>query len=230
MPRKRIGPIRPYRKDRPVKPAPPPVTANWQELVTTNMDLVPYFIGIAYGECSDEDKAAGNYGLVIAARMYDPSRGCKFSTYARAWILQSVGRWRKKNAPIHIPEYLCRAQKSGEKLTKGGSKRLKLAAKVMPGNFVSLTRDDDEGNRSHGFEPTAPVPTDHSDLYEAIRVLKARHPHLYAAVDSTFRLRKESPLRNATCQQTGRSFWFFQKDRQTGIEYLRSYLTEGVMP
>lgn len=40
----------------------------------------------------DEFVSAAYVGLVVAARKFDPSRGCKFSTMAFRWINQHLGR------------------------------------------------------------------------------------------------------------------------------------------
>lgn len=48
--------------------------------------------------------AAGNLGLVIAAERFDPSRGCKFITYAVWWIRQSILQAiAEQSRLIHLP-------------------------------------------------------------------------------------------------------------------------------
>ncbi len=53
----------------------------------------------------------GNLGLIHAVEKYDPSRGCKFSTYAVWWIRQSITRAvasqsRTIRMPIHVIDQL----------------------------------------------------------------------------------------------------------------------------
>ena len=45
----------------------------------------------------------GNQGLLIAAERYDPSRGCRFSTYATWWIQQSIRLAVNNNHTIRTP-------------------------------------------------------------------------------------------------------------------------------
>lgn len=45
----------------------------------------------------------GNQGLLIAAERYDPTRGCRFSTYATWWIQQSIRLAVNNNHTIRTP-------------------------------------------------------------------------------------------------------------------------------
>lgn len=54
----------------------------------------------------DELVSEGNLGLIRAAEKFDPSRGTRFITYARYWILQALGRFSEQSGlPVRIPEH-----------------------------------------------------------------------------------------------------------------------------
>lgn len=58
----------------------------------------------------------GKFGLILAAEKFDPTRGCKFSTHAHWWIMQSMTRGisEKSNTirlPIHVTERISKAKK-----------------------------------------------------------------------------------------------------------------------
>lgn len=68
--------------------------ASRERLITANLRLV-----IAYskryanrGVSMDELVAEGNVGLIQAVDRFDPTMGCRFSTYAAFWIRQSIGQ------------------------------------------------------------------------------------------------------------------------------------------
>lgn len=49
----------------------------------------------------------GAIGLIIACERFDPSRGCRFSTYATHWIRQAISRAiDTKGRPIRVPSYI----------------------------------------------------------------------------------------------------------------------------
>ncbi len=63
----------------------------------------------------------GNLGLMKAVSRYDPSRGCKFSTYATWWIRQAVTRslsnyGRTVRIPVYVTDNVARYKKTAEEL------------------------------------------------------------------------------------------------------------------
>lgn len=57
----------------------------------------------------------GVRGLVRAAELFDPERGCRFSTYAYRWILQAIRRSKGINNVIKLP---CHVQEKLEQLAR----------------------------------------------------------------------------------------------------------------
>ncbi|MBP5723426.1 MAG: sigma-70 family RNA polymerase sigma factor, partial [Bacteroidales bacterium] len=69
------------------------------KLITSNLKFV---VNIAkqYRGCGvpfDELIAEGNMGLMTAAMRYDPSKGCKFRTYAVYWIKSYIAKCIEDN-------------------------------------------------------------------------------------------------------------------------------------
>jgi len=63
----------------------------------------------------------GNLGLMKAVSRYDPTRGCKFSTYATWWIRQAVTRslsnyGRTVRIPVYVTDNIARYKKTAEDL------------------------------------------------------------------------------------------------------------------
>jgi len=63
----------------------------------------------------------GNLGLMKAVERYDPTRGCKFSTYATWWIRQAVTRslsnqGRTVRIPVYVTDNVARYKKTSEEL------------------------------------------------------------------------------------------------------------------
>ena len=63
----------------------------------------------------------GNLGLMKAVGRFDPTRGCKFSTYATWWIRQAVTRslsnqGRTIRVPVYMTENVARYKKTVEQL------------------------------------------------------------------------------------------------------------------
>lgn len=86
-----------------------------------------------YGLDRDELVAAGNLGLVQAARRFDASRGVKFITYADWWIRKSIlEALENQLGPVRLPRH------QHEKL-----RRLKLARSQWTARFGSPPAHDD---------------------------------------------------------------------------------------
>jgi RNA polymerase primary sigma factor len=63
----------------------------------------------------------GNLGLMKAADRFDPSRGCKFSTYATWWIRQAVTRslsnqGRTVRVPVYVTDNVAKYKRTVEEL------------------------------------------------------------------------------------------------------------------
>ncbi|WP_137921277.1 sigma-70 family RNA polymerase sigma factor [Hydrogenophaga sp. 2FB] len=58
------------------------------------------------GRSLDDLFQFGSFGLIRAAELFDPSKGFRFSTYADAWIRQSISRHLSADELVRTPTYL----------------------------------------------------------------------------------------------------------------------------
>jgi RNA polymerase nonessential primary-like sigma factor len=74
----------------------------------------------------------GNIGLMTAIAKFDPERGCRFSTYAKWWIRQSIEMaLMTQTAVVRLPVHLTRA-------LKRNSRRLPEDGSVLPASESNL--------------------------------------------------------------------------------------------
>ena len=138
------------------------------EFITANLCLASAIARRWYRPGSSmtiEDlEQAGNIGLFKAVDRFDPSRGCKFSTYATWWIRQAISRFDLENGrdirvPVHLRELGRRIREmemefvetsgrfpsSEELATKLGSTPSEIRrARFAPSHVLSLEHPIDE--------------------------------------------------------------------------------------
>lgn len=84
------------------------LTPEQARMVEENTRLVWWWVNKLGGRYESDDErdemyADGVFGLIRAVQKFDPSRGFTFSTYAKAWLHQSItrGRWRREDPNKH---------------------------------------------------------------------------------------------------------------------------------
>lgn len=85
----------------------PQTSAMESVLVERNKNLV-YAVAKKYGWANLELGdlfTEGVEGMLKAARKFDPSKGCKFSTVAVQWVRQSIGRAAENSGTVRVPSH-----------------------------------------------------------------------------------------------------------------------------
>ena len=94
-------------------------------LVCKNQRLVAMiafrYVGMCKGLEFDDLKQAGNLGLIQAVKMFDYTKGYRFSTYAIWWIRQAITREiadkdRTIRLPVHIGETVLKIRRTAAKI------------------------------------------------------------------------------------------------------------------
>lgn len=86
------------------------------EIILRNQPLIvfiikKYYSKITFSKHCEDLVQEGTFGLIDAIKRFDPDRGFKFSTYATAWIRQSVNNFLMKSDPlIKVPSHVRAAQ------------------------------------------------------------------------------------------------------------------------
>ncbi|MGN0930124.1 MAG: RNA polymerase sigma factor RpoD/SigA [Thermoguttaceae bacterium] len=159
--RRRLNKVYSYRKE---------FESACNELTVHNLRLVVSIAkkfrnnGLSVLELTQE----GNFGLIRAVQLFNWRRGCKFSTYATAWIRQAIQRAIAEQGMIHMPAHIAEyvkkirdAQREEKKHTGGelnvyqlaertGLKvkdvELALQAATPTSSLVQAFNEGDDGN------------------------------------------------------------------------------------
>ena len=96
-----------------------------EKLIYCNQRLVAMiafkYVGVCHGLEFDDLKQAGNIGLMQAVKLFDYTKGFRFSTYAVWWIRQAITREisdkdRTIRIPVHVNEQIIKIRKAAAKI------------------------------------------------------------------------------------------------------------------
>lgn len=114
-------------------------------MVLCNLRLVVSVAKLYAGSCKSNDiedlVQYGSIGLKRAAEKFDPTRGYKFSTYARRWIVQAIKRgMQNSDSPVRLPEHCyqhwAKVQEKNKRLTIA-LRRTPTTAELMQASGLS---------------------------------------------------------------------------------------------
>lgn len=183
----------------------------------------------------DDLVAAGQFGLIRAAALYDPGLRVRFSTYAGYWILQGMRRAiRDQGRLIRIPAYIHDALNKGESpddptLKKGRRACLRAAlfaqscATVRGGDLVGTTLAD------LIVDPTGPAAEEFDTLAKALEALQALPPREALVLKMRCGLEGHRPATlQAIAETLGLTRERIRQIEQRALERLRTALTSPI--
>jgi RNA polymerase primary sigma factor len=224
-------------------------------LVRANLRLVTHIAWhyAGRGLALEDVVAEGNLGLLWAAAVFDPSRGCRFSTYAYWWIKHAIRRALRYTArtihiPVNVAERLKRWRQTSAQLAselgraptpEDVAQRLNVPAKDVPLLLRALRLDNHRprGDSSHHLcslaESLPDRPTRLSqnrrcvdeDHGPVLRLLDRLRPRHAAVLRLRFGLSGEEPKTlHAIGEQLGITRERVRQIERSALASLRSWL------
>ncbi len=183
----------------------------------------------------------GNIGLMRAAQKFDPSRGCKFSTMAVPWIIQSIERAilndvRLIRLPVHVGDSIRKFNKAREQLgydasiaqiaaycdwTLEKARRVISAAFLMPISMDAEIAGHDNNDRRIADVVAAPA-TDFDEPVISDELALALECAMEVLDERTIDILWKRYRDGLTLEETGRAFGITrERTRQIEKEALR---------